>query len=118
MPNPNDFKVSVIPTEWENCFIAISLMVKKRDKPFEQTNTQSNLSFCVVNENKTSLVEWEPNYGPIAIYRKNEGKNKHWYLVENVSNDWTQLGVDRERLSEKFFCGHLEYLFNTLKDYL
>lgn len=75
-------------------------------------------------------AEWEPNHGPIMLYRKCDPSwtgetlsaapltaKRHWYYdwVEDNALAWSQLAVDREGLKPMLKDGDFNGIFSVLK---
>lgn len=95
----------------------------ERIKPFVSFISDGGNGIC---------AEWEPQYGPIQIWRKCDknwkGKTKlenpisprkHWHYeyVEDNNCEWSQLAVDENGLKKMLGTGNLNGIKNVLLEW-
>ncbi|MCP4142870.1 MAG: hypothetical protein GY755_21720 [Chloroflexi bacterium] len=113
-----NLKKRILKTQYKkNCFILCSFAKKDMSKTFGDFRVKPNISFLYDSGN--IAAEWEPEHGPIQIWRKAESGKEHYYydFVEDISLNWSQTAVDDYSLPEYVHSGDFDYIFRVLKDW-
>ena len=101
----------------ENCYILFSAVQKKDDINWFRANP--TMSF-LYDAGKVA-AEWEPEFGPILIWRKcepcAENAREHYFydFVFHEPLAFSQLAVENHGLPQSFVRGNYDYIFSVLE---
>ncbi len=100
----------------ENAYISISARLNTDGELIK------NMSFFYVCDDGSTIVEWEPRFGPItrieSCDRDHPQAEEHWWFDFCTGyGNWSQLAVDENNLKEYFINGDYETIFSVLKTF-
>jgi hypothetical protein len=104
-----------------NCYILVSATRRDPKETFGEFQVTAHMSF-LYDAGKVA-AEWEPQYGPIQIWRKcdkdSDGAQEHYFydFQNSAPGSWSQLAVSNMELPQAFVSGDYDYIFNVLKDW-
>ena len=106
-------------TSIPNAYILVSASQRDIKETFGDYKCQATMSFLY--DAGEVATEWEPEYGPIQIWRKananTPGAKEHYYYdwVEGGGMHWSQMAVDDNELPQAFVEGDYAYIFGVLQ---
>jgi len=98
----------------DNCFMANSFNFKK-----DSDQLAEPVSSFIFYDGESTTVEWCPPYGPISVNHKCDESIEYAredFFLGYAQNEWTQLAVDENRLSESALYD-IDHIFLVLSDY-
>lgn len=111
------FPFPVIP----NAYIILSFSRKSDERFAGEVWIKTNLSFLFHNPDTHIAAEWEPEYGPIQVWRESDAEHgkEHYFFnyVEDTVLNWSQSAVDREGLKPHLLAGNYNYIFDVLAEW-
>ncbi len=102
-----------------NAYILVSASQRDMKETFGDYKVKATMSFLY--DAGEVAAEWEPEYGPIQIWRKvsqnTPGAKEHYYYdwVEGGGGHWSQMAVEQEELPQAFVEGDYSYIFGVLQ---